>query len=66
MSPRIDITDAMIAAGLSAYGLWDRGFEEPQGLVVAIMEAALASRARRVAVPRPPHQRESPRLETGP
>jgi hypothetical protein len=41
----IEITDAMVGAGLAAYHAWDRRYEEPEGLVIAVFEAmALAQR----------------------
>lgn len=34
-----EITDAMVAAGKTAYHDWDSRFEEPEGLVIAVYEA---------------------------
>jgi len=39
----IEITDAMIAAGIQAYCRWDRRVEEIDGLVIAVFEAMLAA-----------------------
>ena len=42
MGAEIEVSPEMIAAGLRAYSEWDSRFEEPEGLVVSILEEALA------------------------
>lgn len=44
----IEITPEMIEAGLRAYREWDSRVEEPEGLIISVLEAALAN-------PRPSH-----------
>lgn len=40
---RLEITDDMVKAGVSAHLRWDPRFEEADGLVIAVFEAMLAS-----------------------
>lgn len=40
----IEVTDAMIKAGMMAYSAWDRRFEEPEGLVDSVFRAMLAEK----------------------